>query len=63
MIARHSNGSIDLLVPATNLDAFRSWVIGLVDHAVVLGPAHVRDDIVAWLRQVAGLDDASMGDR
>ena len=61
VIARHADGSIDVLVPATNLDAFRSWVIGLVDHAVVLGPAHVRDDIVAWLRQVAGLDDASGG--
>jgi predicted DNA-binding transcriptional regulator YafY len=63
VIARHPEGSIDVLVPATNLDAFRSWVIGLVDHGVVLGPAHVRDDILAWLRQVAGLDDASVGER
>jgi predicted DNA-binding transcriptional regulator YafY len=63
VIARQSDGSIDVLVPATNLDAFRSWLIGLVDHAVVLGPAHVRDDIVAWLRQVAGPGDAPVGDR
>jgi proteasome accessory factor B len=63
VIARQFDGSIDVLVPATNLDAFRSWLIGLVDHAVVLGPAHVRDDIVAWLRQVAGPGDAPVGDR
>ena len=63
VIARQPDGSIDVLVPATNLDAFRSWLIGLVDHAVVLGPAHVRDDIVTWLRQVAGPGDAQVGDR
>ncbi len=61
VVARHPDGSIDVLVPATNLDAFRSWVIGLVDHAVVLGPAHVRDDIVEWLRRVAGTADVDAG--
>ncbi len=41
-------------VPASNLPAFRSWVLGLLDHAVVLGPPEVRADIVGWLRVVAG---------
>jgi proteasome accessory factor B len=63
VLARHPDGSIEVLVPATNLDAFRSWVIGLVDQAVVLGPAHVRADIVGWLRQVAGSVEAEAGDR
>lgn len=53
VVTRHDDGSIDVFVPATNLDAFRSWVIGLVDHAVVLGPPEVRNDVVDWLRSVS----------
>ncbi len=63
VVTRHDDGSIDVLVPATNLDAFRSWVIGLVDHAVVLGPPDVRDAIVRWLDGVAGGTGVSGGDR
>ena len=40
-------------VPASNLPAFRSWVLGLLDHAVVLGPPRSASDIVAWLASVA----------
>ena len=29
-------------VPCTNVPAFRSWVLGLLDHAEVLGPPEVR---------------------
>jgi proteasome accessory factor B len=36
-------------VPAAHVPAFRSWVIGLLDHAEVLGPPAVRDDLTAWL--------------
>lgn len=53
---RHRDGAIEVSVPATNFDAFRSWVIGLVDQAVVLGPSSVRAEIVAWLRGVASLE-------
>ncbi len=64
VIERHGDGSIDVSVPATNLDAFRSWVIGLVDHAVVIGPPEVREYVVEWLRgasspSVAGADSAA----
>ena len=52
VVARHSDGSIDVLVPATNADAFRSWIIGLVEHAEVLGPPEVRAQIVDWLLAV-----------
>lgn len=62
VVERHPDGSLDVEVPASNLDAFRSWVLGLLDHAVVLGPPDVRDAIVAWLRQIAtehaGADDS-----
>jgi hypothetical protein len=51
---RHPDGSVDALIPAANREAFRSWVLGLLEHAVVLGPAPVRDEIVAWLQSVGG---------
>jgi predicted DNA-binding transcriptional regulator YafY len=51
-----STGGIVVRVPASNLPAFRSWVLGLLDHAVVLGPPAVRADIVSWLRVVAGVE-------
>ena len=40
-------------VPCTNLAAFRSWVLGLLDHAEVLEPPAVRADLVAWLSSIA----------
>lgn len=52
VMARHDDGAIDVRVPATNTDAFRSWVIGLVDHAVVLDPPEVRNDVIGWLTAV-----------
>jgi proteasome accessory factor B len=36
----------------TNRDAFRSFVLGFLEHAEVLEPPELRDDLVAWLRQV-----------
>jgi proteasome accessory factor B len=40
-------------VPFTNLDAFRSWALGLGTHAEVLGPPEVRAHVVEWLRAIA----------
>jgi predicted DNA-binding transcriptional regulator YafY len=51
---RRQDGSIEVLVPAGNVDAFRSWILGLLDHAVVLGPPPVRSAVVDWLTDVAG---------
>jgi len=47
------DGSVDVEVPCTNLDAFRSWLFGWGTHAEVLGPPEVREAIVAWLRAMA----------
>lgn len=52
--ARHADGTIEVAVPASNLDAFRSWVLGLAEHAVVRGPEPVRRHVVEWLESVAG---------
>lgn len=48
---RGDDGSVDVRVPATNLPAFRSWVLGLTTHAVVLEPDHVRQHLLDWLGQ------------
>jgi proteasome accessory factor B len=52
VVDRSADGIV-VRVPASNLPAFRSWVLGLLDHAVVLGPPEVRADIVSWLRVIA----------
>jgi len=46
---RRSDGSVVLAVRVTNRDAFRSFVLGFLDHAEVLGPPDLRADMVAWL--------------
>ena len=53
VLHRHDDGSIDVRVPADNIDAFRSWVLGLLEHAVVVDPPELRASIVAWLTAVA----------
>ena len=53
VLERHADGSIDVEVAASNLVAFRSWVLGLLDHAVVIGPPEIRNAIVEWLSGVA----------
>jgi predicted DNA-binding transcriptional regulator YafY len=50
VVARSADGSIDVDVPCANVPAFRSWVLGLLDHAEVLGPPDVREAVVTWLR-------------
>ncbi len=44
-----SDGSLVLALRVTNRDAFRSFVLGFLDHAEVLGPAELRSEMVAWL--------------
>jgi predicted DNA-binding transcriptional regulator YafY len=51
---RAANGDIEVEVPCANLDAFRSWLFGFGPHAVVLGPAEVRESVVSWLRAMVG---------
>ena len=50
---RHDDGSVEVALPVVNRAAFRSWLLDLLDHAEVLGPAELRDDVVAWLRALA----------
>jgi proteasome accessory factor B len=47
------DGSAVIEMAVTNRAAFRSFVLGFLDHAEVLEPAEVRADIVHWLERAA----------
>lgn len=51
--AEHPDGSVELELTVTNEAAFRSFVCGFLDHAEVLGPADLRDDLIDWLAAIA----------
>ncbi len=55
---RGDDGSMVFSVPVTNRAGFRSFVLGFLDHAEIVGPPSLRADIAGWLsalsRGVAG---------
>ena len=53
VVTQHDDGSVDILLTVSNRDAFRSFVLGFLDHAEVVSPKELREDMVAWLQQVA----------
>ena len=50
---QRGDGSVVLALDVTNRDAFRSFALGFLDHAEVLGPPELRADMVAWLDRLA----------
>lgn len=55
VVARRSDGSVDVEVPCGNAVAFDSWLFAMVDRAEVLSPPGVRERIVASLTKMAGV--------
>ena len=53
VVRRLPGGEVEVEVPCSNLDAFRSWLFGWGVHAEVIGPADIRDGLIAWLRTMA----------
>ncbi|HEX2849455.1 MAG TPA: WYL domain-containing protein [Acidimicrobiales bacterium] len=51
---RRDDGTTVLGLLVRNRDAFRSFALGFLDHAEVLSPPELRDDLVAWLEAIAG---------
>ncbi|MCJ7436590.1 MAG: WYL domain-containing protein [Acidimicrobiia bacterium] len=47
-------GAVVVQLRVVNREAFRTWVLGLLEHAEVLAPPELRTDIVAWLEAVSG---------
>jgi len=52
--SRADDGSVVLGVTVTNRSAFRSFVLGFLDHAEVLDPPELRDELTAWLERLRG---------
>ncbi len=48
------SSSVVFTVPVVNQRAFRSYVLGLLEHGEVLGPAEVRADLIEWLEAIEG---------
>ena len=55
VVERRDDGTVLLRIAVTNLDGFRSWLFGFLDHAHVIGPDAVRKQVVKWLRDMAGV--------
>src|SRR5207248_10765544 len=49
---RRADGSVVLALEVSNRDAFRSFVLGFLDHAEVLSPAELRLDLIDWLEKL-----------
>jgi predicted DNA-binding transcriptional regulator YafY len=49
VVERRPDGAELFRVGVTNVGAFRSFVLGFLDHAEILGPPALRGDMVAWL--------------
>lgn len=54
VVERRPDGSVVVALQVRSVEGLRSWLFGMLDHAVVLGPPSVRDEVVAWLTAVAG---------
>jgi proteasome accessory factor B len=52
IVATHEDEAIDVRIRVTNVDAFRTLVLGFLEHAEVLEPPHLRAEIVSWLHAV-----------
>ena len=49
VVAEEPDGTVVVELPVTNRAAFRSFVLSFLEHAEVLEPPELRDDLVAWL--------------
>jgi proteasome accessory factor B len=58
--ATSSDGTTYLKLRVTNRAALRSFVLGFLDHAEVLGPPEVRDEIVEWLCALEARDEPAV---
>ncbi|MEY2449282.1 MAG: proteasome accessory factor [Acidimicrobiaceae bacterium] len=50
LVEEGDDGSVVLEMSVTNIDGFRSFALGFLEHAEVLSPPELREDIIEWLR-------------
>jgi predicted DNA-binding transcriptional regulator YafY len=56
--SREADGSLIVSLRVAGFPAFRSWILGLLDHAEILTPPEFRTELTAWLTALA---DAAPG--
>jgi predicted DNA-binding transcriptional regulator YafY len=54
VVEQRDDGSVVVALAVVNREAFRTFVLDLLDHAEVLEPPELRAEIVAWLTELAG---------
>jgi len=54
VVERRKDGSVVVALSVVNREAFRSWVLELLEHAEVLEPADLRAELVDWLHALVG---------
>jgi proteasome accessory factor B len=54
VIEERADGSLVVDFVVANRPAFRSFVLGLLDHAEILEPPELRDDLLAWIAPFVG---------
>jgi proteasome accessory factor B len=55
VVERRDDGGVVVELDVVNREAFRTWVVDLLEHAEVLSPPELRAEIVEWLRGLAGI--------
>ena len=63
LIERRTNGDGVFEVLVSDLAAFRTFVLGFLDHAEVIAPDSVRADIIAWLVAMERQEGSGKHDR
>jgi proteasome accessory factor B len=53
VVERRDDGTVVIELPVTNTEAFRSFVLGLLDAAEVIAPPELRDEMRTWLDDLA----------
>jgi predicted DNA-binding transcriptional regulator YafY len=59
---RLGDGSVVVRLGVTTFELLRSWVLGLLDHAEVVGPPWAREAMAAWLDTVSAPTPPGAGD-
>jgi proteasome accessory factor C len=59
LVERAADGSVRVRFPVTNRVALRSWVLGLLEHAEVIGPPEIRAEVVAWLESIVSAEESA----
>lgn len=50
---RNEDGSVLLELGVSSIDTLRSWVLGMLDHAEIVGPPWAREAMIDWLEATA----------